>query len=152
MTYRIIFTIIHALLWAAKDAGDIKAGKDIKHGKRWIMRAAIEIVASVAFACGIGDRPIDFHLVLLTIACGFLFSAVFRFSLNTMRGMHWNYLSPSSWYDWQFIRWTMRPIDREELVEGWHVYMAAMGSLRAGTIAYTFELLAFAIIAAIAVS
>ena len=143
MIARLLFTAAHALFWAATDARDIRNGKNINHPVRWALRAAIEVGASLVFAF-IRNEPIGIRLVLVTIAAAFLFSALFRFLLNTMRGRHWNYISASSWYDWQFLRWFMRPIDRTECVEGWHVYMAIRSALRAGKVAYIFEAVVFA--------
>jgi hypothetical protein len=93
-----------------------------------------------------------------------LFSAVFRYSLNTLRGLDWRYVSPSNWYDWMFIvadlsmqgrpHWaygkrnvamkvhaayfTPNNFVRQEYVN--HIH-------RAGTIAYIVELVAFVVVA-----
>ena len=149
MIARFLFTAAHALLWAATDARDIRNGKNINHPVRWALRAAIEVGASLVFAF-IRNEPIGIRLVLVTIAAAFLFSALFRFLLNTMRGRHWNYISPSSLYDWMFLRPFMHPIDRTECVEAWHVYMASMSALRAGRAAYIFEAVVFALLGWIA--
>lgn len=145
MIARFLFTAAHALFWAATDARDIRNGKNINHGVRWAIRAAIEVGTSLVFAF-IRNEPIGIRLVLVTIAAAFLFSALFRFLLNTMRGRHWNYISPSSLYDWMFLRPFMHPIDRTECVEAWHVYMASMSALRAGRAAYIFEAVVFALL------
>ena len=141
MIARFLFTAAHALFWAATDARDIRNGKDIKHGVRWALRAAIEVGATLAV------MPFGWGAVMTTLAAAFLFSALFRFLLNTMRGRHWNYISPSSLYDWMFLRPFMHPIDRTECVEAWHVYMASMSALRAGRAAYIFEAAVFAVLA-----
>jgi hypothetical protein len=121
MIARFLFTAAHALFWAATDARDIRNGKNINHPVRWVLRAAIEVGASLVFAFT-RNELIGIRLALVTIAAAFLFSALFRFLLNTMRGRHWAYVSPSSWYDRQFIR---------------------LMKSRAGTLAYIFEAVVF---------
>lgn len=148
MIARFLFTAAHALFWAATDARDIRNGKDINHPVRWAIRAAIEVGVSLV------TMPIGWEGVLVTIAAAFLFSALFRFLLNTMRGRHWAYVSPSSWYDWQFIRLTyaganMRRkegISRHVIRYNWlDIYPKDIH--RAGTLAYIFEAVVFAVLA-----
>ena len=137
------FTLAFAVLSGWWDARDIRLNKDIDHSVRWAFRAMVVGVAS-CIAMMFTDRPV-WHVLPLAIGCGFLFSFVFRLSLNLWRGLDWRYVSPSSWYDWQFLRITWHPIPREELVEAWHVYMAGRPTPRAGLLAYALELVVFAL-------
>ena len=123
MIARFLFTAAHALFWAATDARDIRNGKDINHGVRWALRAAIEVGAALL------ALPLGWGTALTTIAAAFLFSALFRFLLNTMRGRHWAYISDNNEYDWLFIA-TFSDY--------------GIGHHRAGTLAYIFEAVVFA--------
>lgn len=140
-----IFTVLFALYCAQDDARQIRMGVTIKHASQWIVRAGVVLLFMVCFV--VLTKPTIGQAVLITLACAPLFSMVFRFLLNTMRGRHWNYISPSSLYDWQYLRPFMHPIDRTECVEAWHVYMASMSALRAGRVAYVVEGVAFAVLA-----
>ena len=96
----------------------------------------------------------------LSIGLAGLFSAVFRFRLNRLRGLDWRYVSPSNWYDFAFI-WACwyseghaMPTQRlKRMAEIFHrniyaevdfmnLYRPAIH--RAGTIAYITEGLVFA--------
>ena len=136
MIARFLFAAAHALFWAATDARDIRNGKNINHPVRWALRAAIEVGASIVFAY-IRDEPIGIRLVLVTITAAFLFSALFRFLLNTMRGADWRYVSWSSLYDTLFLKLVGAPL-----------YIGAgeyfLRKYRAGTLAYIFEAVVFA--------
>ncbi len=149
MIARFLFTAAHALFWAATDARDIRNGKNINHPVRWALRAAIEVGASLVFAF-IREEPIGIRLVLTTIAAAFLFSALFRFLLNTMRGRHWAYVSPSSWYDWFFMQLcVLRALQtrRHYLVDSFGRYTQfpyyRQHVHRAGALAYIFEAVVF---------
>ena len=153
MIARFLFTAAHALFWAARDARDIRNGKDINHGVRWTIRAAIEVGATLAV------MPFGWGAVMTTLAAAFLFSALFRFLLNTMRGRHWAYVSPSSWYDWQFIRryltWDILFGSIESAAEHHnanyrHTNTYPKDIHRAGTLAYIFEAAVFALLVWIA--
>ena len=154
MIARFLFTAAHALLWAARDARDIRNGKDINHGVRWALRAAIEVGVTLA------AMPFGWGALLTTIAAGFMFSALFRFLLNTMRGRHWAYVSPSSWYDWQFLKRIWFTVDgyvttqmhaviyHNKVYPNGPFYLSA--NHRAGTLAYIFEAVVFALLVWIA--
>ena len=155
MIARFLFTAAHALFWAATDARDIRNGKDINHGVRWALRAAVEVGATLAV------MPFGWGAVMTTLAAAFLFSALFRFLLNTMRGRDWRYVSPSSWYDWQFIHITLRWINqvdyRKRVTEGHASAYNSAGLTeydkrihQAGTLAYIFEAVVFALLVWIA--
>lgn len=131
MIARFLFTAAHALFWAATDARDIRNGKNINHPVRWALRAAIEVGATLAV------MPFGWGSVLTTLAAAFLFSALFRFLLNTMRGADWRYVSWSSLYDTLFLKLVGAPL-----------YIGAgeyfLRKYRAGTLAYIFEAVVFA--------
>lgn len=94
MTYAvcIIWTIAVALWSACDDAEQIALNKRIHHVRQWFIRAAL-----VGLVCLCAGLP------LFAIPMGALFSSVFRFTLNRLRGLDWRYVSPSSWYDSAWI-------------------------------------------------
>lgn len=103
MTYAacILWTILVAIASAANDAERIALNEKIHHVRAWFIRAAF-----VAIVCIAAGHP------WLTVGMGALFSMVFRFTLNDVRELDWRYVSPSSWYDWQFIRHTLGWVNR----------------------------------------
>jgi hypothetical protein len=106
-----VFTVAFALWCAADDAEEIAHGKYIRHKLQWVLRAI-----------AVGVPCLLFGVPFFAIGLAFLFSAVFRFRLNRLRGLDWRYVSASNIYDSVFI---------------W----AARGRVhRAGTIAYITEL------------
>jgi len=146
------FTLAFAVLSGWYDARDIRLKRDIDHSVRWTFRAMVVGIAS-CIALMLTDRPV-WHLLPLAVGCGFLFSAVFRLSLNLWRGLDWRYVSPSSWYDWQFIRNTLGWVNpRRSMAVAEHTRNYHSGSFpeyaynihRAGLISYAFELVVFAL-------
>jgi hypothetical protein len=146
MTALILTTIAIAILSAWYDKVRIAGGHDILHVPRWLIRAALVSIAALLFG----------HPWMVLGLWG-LFSAVFRFALNRWRGKDWRYVSPSNWYDWQFIRHTIAAIPlpqswREE-IESNHGFDYAYSPNyrdeihRAGTIAYAVEVVAFVVVA-----
>lgn len=95
MTYAacILWTILLAVWSAHDDRSQIEAGEHLNKPLQWCIRAFG--VTAFCVACG---------LWWMALPMGALFSSVFRFTLNRLRGLDWRYVSPSSWYDWQFIR------------------------------------------------
>jgi hypothetical protein len=95
---------------------------------------------------------VGYSAIPCAIGSAFLFSAVFRYCLNRMRGLDWRYVSPSSWYDWQFIRHTLgwgNKMNYRDRVREFHGinYFEPVGTPeypvrihRAGTIAYATEI------------
>ena len=126
---------------AQEDADTIAAHKPINYfqsnaerlGLLAVSLCAIIIVCLLTVPVGWWD------VVKLVAAWPAAFTIVFRYRLNTLRGLDWRYISPSNRYDWAYLKWFMRPIDRTECVEGWHVYMASRDALRAGVAAYVTE-------------
>ncbi len=126
---------------AQDDYEQIKGGDEINHGKQWVGRAGL--VFSFAWVIVRFSYLSWWHMIPMLVGAAALFASVHRLLLNKWRGMRWYYISPSSWYDWQFLRIPMHPIDRTELVEAWHVYMAAAGAAKAGRLAYFCEALVY---------
>jgi hypothetical protein len=138
MIMALFAALLLAYVEARKDANDIAQHIPIDHVIGWTTRAAFMgfvVAALVAF----GVFTTLGEVVAVLIASAFLFSASFRYILNSMRGLHATYLSPSNLYDWAYLRPFMHPIDRTEAVEGWHVYMASYSALQAGRAAYITE-------------
>lgn len=94
MTYIacILWTIAVALWSACDDAEQIALNERIHHVRQWFIRAAL-----VGLVCVCAGVP------LFAVPMGALFSSVFRFTLNRLRGLDWRYVSPSSWYDWMWM-------------------------------------------------
>jgi hypothetical protein len=105
------FTVLYAIWCATDDHRQIANHGHIDHREQWFIRAVVMSIACLL----IGTLP-------MVVAMAFLFSAVFRFTLNYLRGLDWRYVSASNIYDSVFI---------------W----AARGNIhRAGIVAYITEL------------
>jgi hypothetical protein len=102
----------YAVFEAWMDNERIEAGERIDHIEGWVIRAIVTI-----FIWGVASFKIGYSAIPCAIGSAFLFSAVFRYSLNGMRGNDWRYMSPSAWYDygwlmlagaweWKQPRWT----------------------------------------------
>lgn len=139
MLLAILATTLLAIYSSNDDFMEIVANKKIRHGAQWLFRAAVVTLVCYLLKC-----------LLFAIPLGFLFSAVFRYKLNKKRGLDWRYISPSSWYDWQFIRLTYAGCDgeRDDAIE-WHgrryaeLHIYGRDIHRAGTMAYIFEAVVF---------
>ena len=94
MTYEacILWTVALAIWSAADDAEQIRNNERLNKPLQWLARAFG--VTAFCVACG---------LWWMALPMGALFSSVFRFTLNGLRGLDWRYVSPSSWYDFLFI-------------------------------------------------
>ena len=107
MIYTYLFIPAFAFYCAWDDAKEIKNDDKIHHLLQWIIRflVAVGLVAVVAGSWS--------QAAFLAIGSGALFSMVFRFSLNRMRGLDWRYVSPSSWYDYVYLvisgAWSWKP-------------------------------------------
>lgn len=153
----ILVTDQHARGNGKWDALMIRVGEEIKHAKRLKIRVVgMGIIASIAF----GFWCIAAALWGFSVWSGlFLFPAVwawwtmrFRWVLNRERGLDWRYVSPSNWYDWQFIRHMLgwSKLSRKNAMEDHkHTYHAGDFPLyrrnihRAGILAYIVESLVF---------
>lgn len=147
-----IFAVAFALLCAVDDYGEIRDAKDINHGLQWCIRAG-GVVSLLVLWLIVGESQWP-HVALTGLAMAPLFSGVFRIALNKLRGLDWRYVSPSNWYDWQFIRHTLGWINkrnyRNRVNEVHAIGMHDAGTpdypiriYRAGLLAYAFELLMF---------
>lgn len=136
MTYAtcIIWTIAVALWSAADDAEQIALNERIHHVRQWFIRASL-----VGLVCLCAGLP------LFAIPMGALFSMVFRFTLNRLRDLDWRYVSPSSWYDWQFIRLTMGRYPRDQAYDDWFILGLCQDANRAGLLAYIAEAVVIAL-------
>lgn len=158
MTHLLLFTAF--VVWYADfegkdDAHEIAAHVKIDHVYQWLQRA-------VVFSCVwyllwvLCSKPSTWPLLL---GHAFLFSAVFRYLSNKLRGMHWAYVSPSNWYDfaylvvrgdWKPSRWTWKYWRALWINSHWINYEIDENGYRrhihrAGTTAYGFEITLFAL-------
>lgn len=85
---------------AQRDADTIADNEPIDHSRRWVYRAStifgLSIAATVVTLNHVG-------MAYAAIGAAFLFSAVFRYRLNTLRGLPFDYVSTSNVYDSVFI-------------------------------------------------
>ncbi len=89
---------------ARQDAALISAGNAIDHADGLQERAAIGVVLAALFTV-IGERVGEtwwFVLPVIGVWAG-SFGIVFRWTLNRMRGLEWDYVSLSNRYDTLFI-------------------------------------------------
>lgn len=147
-----LITIALAEYASRDDFHQIGKGSKIRHGLQWLFRAAV-----VALACYLDD------CLLYAVPLAFLFSAVFRWRLNGLRGKDWRYVAPwSAVYDcfWMVISvhvesfavtdigrmWPtelQRNAFRAFYVTGSPIMTKAVH--RAGTLAYIFEAVVFVV-------
>ena len=129
LTFLVIFTLAFALACAKDDAEDIAAHFKINHVAQWLFRAVIVLTASAMLG-----------VPCMAIGLAFLFSAVFRFMLNKLRGLGWWWMGPSlarrpkhdSYYDALFH---------------WAAYLFGVYRLNGpGIIAYCVELCIFGVV------
>ena len=140
------FTILFAVLSGWWDARAIKRQEEIDHGVRWTFRAMVVGVACCV-AMMFTDRP-TWHVFPLAVGCGFLFSAVFRLSLNLWRKEWWWYMGrmlglrteKDSWYDGVF-HWVAWAFNRFKAFEGYPDYPERLPAI----LAFAFELVVFAL-------
>lgn len=126
----LLMAALLALYNAGDDAAAIARGEAIDHAQEWMMRACAMLLVCLV----IGE-------VWMAIPGGALFSSVFRARLNDLRGLPAWYISPSNWYDWQFLRWTWRPYDRANLQAAWRKEWNAPQTVDAGALAYIAEVM-----------
>ena len=149
MIYTYLLIAAFAFYCAWDDANEIKNDDKIRHLLQWIIRFLVA-VGMVVVADGFGLKA-----TFLAIGSGALFSMVFRFCLNTMRGLDWRYISPSSWYDYGYLvisgAWSWKPNgwkwkNWQGLMRNSHTGSILFDSqyqssvYRAGLIAYALEL------------
>jgi hypothetical protein len=151
MEVAFVFALIavYAVFEAWQDHGRIKHHIYINHVRSWTERAII-----VSLMWGIASFKIGYSAIPCAIGSAFLFSAVFRYCLNRLRGKDWRYMSPSAWYDygwlmlagaweWKQPRWTWRNWQGFMVNSHWNNYELNLPYVlqvhRAGTIAYITE-------------
>lgn len=151
----VVYVFAQAEAWS--DHMLIKNGYSIDHVRAWFIRAGVIALSMVIlvplFGPFEGNDLMGFNLWTVLGFClmsAFGFSAVFRYQLNKERELSPWYVSPSSHYDWFFIRLTHAGIDgqRKDAIE-WHserytrlgVYKDDINS--AGQLAYTIEAVLF---------
>lgn len=94
-----IFCILFAFWCSWQDNCTISLHKPINHKKSWIRRLTIMTMASSSILVE-GNLH---DTILSLIGSAFLFSAVFRISLNIRRGLDWRYMGIGAVYDRIFI-------------------------------------------------
>jgi hypothetical protein len=100
MEVAFVFALIavYAIFEAWQDHGRIQHHIYINHVRSWTKRAII-----VSIMWGLASVKIGYSAIPCVIGSAFLFFAVFRYSLNRLRGLDWRYVSPSNWYDAAWI-------------------------------------------------
>jgi len=132
--------VIFAHFEAERDAERIEGHLPIDHGRRLVFRLLVAggIWAGMAALRGL-SHPLWHGLLLIPMGWA-VWTMYFRFGLNYLRGLDWRYLSPSSRYDWQFLRLTyMGGMERGEWLDSWPVWSKTDAARRAGAWAYAFE-------------
>ena len=128
---------------------DIERHRPINHGYALAFRLAIGFVMFAVLSVTHWLLAEDYRFLLLAPMGWAWWTAVFRFTLNNLREKDWRYVSPSNWYDWQWLNASfsgaLRP-SRNNVVHfsqlsNWPAYRKL--SNRAGLYAYVFEALVF---------
>jgi hypothetical protein len=151
-----IFTLIalFAVFEAWQDFEIINNHEEVEHINAWMLRAFV-----TCYLWGAASIWIGWDAAIYAVASAFLFSAVFRISLNRMRGKDWRYIAPwGNYYDRLFYYLTFfiegqgwpRRVLRWDLVaqaykEGWLYDGVILWGVRnrvhrAGLYAYITEL------------
>lgn len=124
-----LITIALAEYASRDDFQQIGKGSKIRHGIQWLFRAAV-----VALACWLDD------CMLYAVPLAFLFSAVFRWRLNALRGKDWRYMAPwSSVYDMCLFALANQWIPPKPYLSLIRTAYSVKLIHRAGTLAYIFE-------------
>ncbi|MFO0447201.1 MAG: hypothetical protein ACK52I_00695 [Pseudomonadota bacterium] len=97
--YSLAVCIAFAEAW--RDADAIAVNAPIDHAARWMDRAVITAVLMLVLV-GLGALSF-WNSVYTAIGSAFLFSAAFRYRLNTLRDLPFDYVSTSNVYDSVFI-------------------------------------------------
>jgi hypothetical protein len=146
ITGSFILVAAYAVFEAWRHFLRIEEHKPINHIGAWTVRALV-----TCLILGLASFKLGYSAIPCAIGSAFLFSAVFRYCLNRMRGKDWRYISPSNWYDEFWIRvglWNWNP---HAALRSWHrrgyaYYMDDTKQVhRAGTIAYAFEVVILAV-------
>ncbi len=153
MIYTYLFISAWAIYCAWDDQQQIQRGQRILHALQWAARTSLVVAVLALFTVNSNFYSLP-QIMFLAIGSGALFSMVFRYCLNRMRGLDWRYIAPwSSLYDRTFVVLVAMPygvgITDEfiALVKAdyfKHDLRAKLIIHRAGTLAYAFEALIFA--------
>ncbi len=104
----------------------IRANKPVHHTvSEWFDRAMIVVLGGAGIIFGWilieGYAVFNWHL-LYWIPMGWAaWTSGFRWFLNSKRGLHWCYVSPSNLYDWLFLR-LMSFQNRQHCIDDWHEF------------------------------
>ena len=124
-----LITIALAEYGSRDDFHQIGKGSKIRHGLQWLFRASV-----VTLACWLDD------CTLYAVPLAFLFSAVFRWRLNALRGKDWRYMAPwSSVYDMCLFALANQWIPPKPYLSLIRTAYSVKLIHRAGTLAYIFE-------------
>ncbi len=142
----------YAICEGFDDAWEADNDKHIDHGDRLAWRMFWDALLLVAY-CFAAERFAAWWISIpATTAMWAWWTMIFRLTMNLSRKRpkrDWRYVSPSNWYDWQFIRHTIAALPlphsfREEVNSNHRFdynnspnYRSEIH--RAGTIAYIFE-------------
>lgn len=158
MIYYAFFLAYMAMLAVSEwhtDYQTIKLGIDVDHDKGLARRVRLGAIGWLFFSLVLSLAKGEiYHPPLLWIPAGWaLWTMLFRFLLNKSRDKDWRYVSPSNWYDWQFLKRTWFTINgyittqKHAIVYHGKVYGSGpfytKAVHRAGLLAYIFEGLAF---------
>jgi len=88
----LLLTVLLAMWQAREDAMAIAQGEAIDHVSAWVMRASVVVAVSALATTW-----------WMAVPMAGLFNIVFRWDLNTRRGLPWDYVSASNYYDRAFI-------------------------------------------------
>jgi len=139
------------------DYRTIKLGIEVDHAKGLARRVRLGAIGWVimAFAACLSTLTVYWSALLWIPAGWALWTMLFRFLLNKSRGNDWRYVSPSNWYDWQFLKRIWFTVDghsttrKHAIVYHGRVYGSGpfytKAVHRAGLYAYIFEGLVFVI-------
>ncbi len=128
-----LITLALAEYASRDDFQQIGKGSKIRHGIQWLFRAAV-----VGLACWLDD------CTLYAVPLAFLFSAVFRWRLNGLRGNDWRYVAPwSSVYDMCLFAFANQWIPPKPYLSLIRTAYSVKLIHRAGTLAYIFEAVCF---------
>lgn len=86
---------------AVGDAASIEGNIPIDHVRGFVLRSVLALFSAL-WAAYVQPMGV-WQFVFMMIGGAFLFSAAFRFLLNRMRGIAWDYVSLSNVYDTVFI-------------------------------------------------
>ena len=141
----IILLLVFAYGEARHDFYAIQWHGPIDHAGGLLWRLFIAgILWGIAFAADLTAHDNYWRGLWMAMMGWAAFTMFFRACLNWMRGKALTYVSPSNWYDWQWIRLAdSGAFSRKQWQEAWTVYQDHIDVRHAGLLAYAFEALVF---------